>query len=59
MPTAPTRDDDFIRLFLSAYEDGSWADATFSKPDNIERIKPAVDQLATKQNVISNCASAL
>lgn len=50
MPTAPTRDDDFIRLFLSAYEDGSWADATFSKPDNIERIKPAVDQLATRRS---------
>lgn len=50
MPTAPTRDDDFIRLFLSAYEDGSWADAEFTKPDNIERTKPAVDQRATRRS---------
>jgi hypothetical protein len=45
-----TRDDDFIRLFLSAYEDGSWADAMFTKPDNLDRTMPAVDQLATRKS---------
>lgn len=50
VPTESTRDDDFIRLFLSAYEDGSWADATLTKPDNIDRTKPAVDQRATRKS---------
>ena len=43
-----TREDPFIRLFLSAYDDGSWADADMSKPDAIDRQNPAVDMLATR-----------
>jgi hypothetical protein len=45
-----TREDPFIKLFLSAYEDGSWADADVTKPDAIERKNPAVDQLATRKS---------
>ncbi len=44
-----TREDPFIKLFLSAYEDGSWADADMTKPDAIDRQKPAVDMLATRK----------
>ena len=50
MPPGHTRDDDFIRLFLSAYEDGSWASAEFTKPDRIDRRNPAVDQRATRRS---------
>src|ERR1700722_5412903 len=45
-----TREDPFIKLFLSAYEDGSWANADMTKPDAIERKNPAVDQLATRKS---------
>ncbi len=45
-----TREDHFIKLFLSAYENGSWADADVTKPDAIDRTNPAVDQLATKRS---------
>ncbi len=45
-----TREDPFIKLFLSAYEDGSWADADLEKPDAIDRKNPAVDQLATRKS---------
>ena len=44
-----TREDPFIKLFLSAYEDNSWADAEMSKPDAIDRQNPAVDMLATRK----------
>jgi hypothetical protein len=50
MPTASTRDGDFIKLFLSAYEEGSWADAEFTKPDDLDRTRPAVDQRATRRS---------
>ena len=46
----PTREDPFIKLFLSAYENGSWADAALAKPDAIERTNPAVDQIATRKS---------
>lgn len=45
-----TREDPFIKLFLSAYEKGTWADAVCAKPDVIDRTKPAVDQLATRRS---------
>ena len=37
-------------MFLSAYENGSWADALHVQPDKIERIKPAVDWLAKRKS---------
>ena len=43
-------DDDLIKLFLSAYERGSWADARHTKPDSIVRTMQAVDQLATRKS---------
>lgn len=45
-----TREDPFIKLFLSAYEKGSWADADTTKPDAIDRTNPAVDQIATRKS---------
>lgn len=50
MPTTTTREDPFIKLFLSAYEHGSWADADLAKPDAVDRTNPAVDQLATRKS---------
>lgn len=44
------RADTFISLFLSAYENGSWADALHEQPDKIERAKPAVDWLAKRKS---------
>jgi hypothetical protein len=44
-----TREDLFIKLFLSAYEDGSWSDADMSKCDAIDRQKPAIDMLAARK----------
>jgi hypothetical protein len=44
------REDAFISLFLSAYENGSWADALHQQPDRIERTKPAVDWLAKRKS---------
>jgi hypothetical protein len=41
--------DPFITLFLSAYEENSWADADISKPDAVDRQNPAVDMLATRK----------
>jgi hypothetical protein len=49
MPTS-YREDTFIRLFVSAYENGSWADALHQQPDKIERTKPAVDWLAKRKS---------
>lgn len=45
-----TRDDAFIKQFLSAYETGSWETATLVKPDAIDRKNPAVDQLAERES---------
>ena len=45
-----TREDLFIKQFLSAYEGGSWADADVTKPDAIDRTNKAVDQLATRKS---------
>jgi hypothetical protein len=45
-----TREDPFIKLFLSAYEKGSWADADVLKPDAIDRTNPAVDQVAKRKS---------
>ena len=50
MSTGPSREDDFIVPFLSAYEDGTWADAETTKPDAIDRTNPAVDKLATRKS---------
>ncbi|MCC7155838.1 MAG: hypothetical protein IT161_14780 [Bryobacterales bacterium] len=44
-----TREDPFIKQFLSAYEHGTWADADVLKPDAIDRTNPAVDQIATRK----------
>lgn len=46
----PTREDPFIKLFLSAYENGSWADAAVAKPDSIDRRNSAVDQTAARRS---------
>jgi len=48
MPT--TREDRFIKLFLSAYDGGSWADADSVKPDAMDRTNPAVDQIAKRKS---------
>jgi hypothetical protein len=48
MPT--TREDQFLKLFLSAYEEGSWADSDFEKPDSTDRTNPAVDQIAKRKS---------
>ena len=48
MSATTTREDPFIKLFLSAYESYSWADAKLEKPDALDRTNPAVDQLATR-----------
>jgi hypothetical protein len=48
MPATARREDAFINLFISAYEEGSWADAVHVQPDKIERTKPAVDWFAKR-----------
>jgi hypothetical protein len=50
MPTTARREDTFIGLFVSAYENCSWADAINEQPDQIERTRPAVDWLAKRQS---------
>jgi hypothetical protein len=50
MPTTARREDTLIGLFVSAYEDCSWADAINEQPDKIERTRPAVDWLAKRQS---------
>jgi len=45
-----TREDLFIKLFLSVYEDGAWASADLRKPDALDRVNPAVDQIATRKS---------
>lgn len=49
MPTESPREGYLIGPFLSAYENGTWADAEVIKPDAIDRKNPAVDQLATRR----------
>ncbi len=50
MPTGQSREDHFVSSFLSAYEDGAWADAKTTKPDAIDRTNPAIDKLATRKS---------
>jgi hypothetical protein len=50
MSIRPTREDAFVKVLLSAYENGSWADAALAKPDAIDRTNPAVDQIATRKS---------
>jgi SAM-dependent methyltransferase len=46
----PSREDVFIDPFLSTYEDGVWSGAQLTKPDAIDRTKPAVDKLAVRND---------
>ena len=49
MPAKPGKDDEvFVRLFLSAYEDGSWADAEIIPLDQL--IDGTVEALATRKS---------
>ena len=48
MPTKSRREDTFIERFLSAYENGSWADAKIYWLD--KKIDGAVDALATRRS---------
>ena len=50
MLATPRREDSFIGLFVSAYENGSWANARHEQPDKLERTKQAVDWLARRQS---------
>jgi hypothetical protein len=50
MPTVIPREDYFIVPFLSAYENGAWADAEVIRPDSIDRKNPAVDRLAIRES---------
>src|ERR1700739_78682 len=43
-----TREDHFIKLFISAYERGLWSEATLIRPDAINRTSAAVDQIAIR-----------
>ena len=49
MAIRPTREEHFIKRFLSAYEKGSWGNAILEKPDTVDRTNPAVDQIATRK----------
>jgi hypothetical protein len=49
MSARSSREEDFIAPFLSAYEDGTWADAETKKPDSLDRVNPAVDKLAIRK----------
>lgn len=44
------REDRLIKLFLSAYENFSWADADCTKADDIERTRKAVDRICTRMS---------
>ncbi len=48
--TMTTREDPFIKLFISAYENGEWAGAKLDKPDVLDRTNKAVDQIATRSD---------
>jgi hypothetical protein len=45
-----TREDPFIKLFLSVYDNGAWADADLVKPGAVERRSAAIDQVATRRS---------
>lgn len=45
-----SREKLFISLFISAYEDGSWADALHVQPDKIVRTEKAVDWLSIRKS---------
>jgi len=47
MPTKARREDLFIRLFVSAYEEDSWADADLCWLD--QKVDGAVELLATRK----------
>ena len=49
MSARSKREEHFIVPFLSAYEDGTWADAEKTTPDAIDRVNPAVDKLAIRK----------
>lgn len=40
----------FIRQFVSAYENGSWADAEHTQPDQIDRSRQAVEWFAKRRS---------
>ena len=44
------REVGFIGLFLSAYENGSWANASGRSPEASDRRKPAVEWVATRKS---------
>jgi len=50
MPNTSRREDTFISLFLSAYENDSWSDALHEQPDKIVRTKKAVDWLSKRKS---------
>jgi hypothetical protein len=50
MTMGATREHLFMKLFLSAYENGSWADADLLKPDATDRTNPAVDTVAKRKS---------
>jgi hypothetical protein len=49
MAVRPKREEPFIRLLLSAFENGLWADASLDKPRAIDRTNPSVDQVASRK----------
>jgi hypothetical protein len=50
MTVGATRENSFIKLFLSAYEKGAWADADQQKADAVDRKNPAVDMVAKRKS---------
>lgn len=48
MPTSPRPENHIVRIFVSAYEKGSWKDATLTFPD--EREDGGVDGLAVRED---------
>ena len=46
MPTTPRPESHIVRIFVSAYENGSWKDAALSFPD--EQQDGGVDGLAVR-----------
>ena len=40
----------FIRQFVSAYDNGSWADAEHTQPDQIDSSKQAVEWFARRRS---------
>ncbi len=50
MSTTTSREDEFITIFLSAYDGGTWADAHTTKPDALDRTNPSVDKIAIRKS---------